>query len=400
MPLFRYEAFSSEGMSRKGSVDAPNESHARQLLQQTGLRVVTIRSSGQPKTVSTLARFRPTRRVDPERLFADLTVLLDAGLGLERALKALSESGDRNKDAALTILEAISSGTSPSDAFRSLPQVTEEVCALISSGERTGKLASVFTMVSSDLKRQRQQKSQVFEAISYPIFLLLMMLFAVLLITFSLIPAILPIFESANRQPPLLVSILGTFGDILTEWGGILALLLIPLILLLMTKKNRETGRLLLRQAGPRIPVFGSLAKKHIIVRYLRSLSLSLGNGIEMQKALDLGAKTCTFTSYRAIFNDMREEVIMGNTFTDAMRSASIFPSSVVSLTAIGDAVNGLPNVLARSADIIDAEATQLQNRLLSFLSPAITIVMGLLIGSLVISVMSALLSINEMSLQ
>ncbi len=400
MPLFRYEAFSSEGMSKRGSLDAPNENSARLTLQQDGLRVVTIRSSKQPRMTHT-PRYSPfASRVDLERLFADLTVLLDAGLGLERALKALSESEGGNRDAARTILEALSGGTSPSDAFRSLPGVTEEVCALISGGERTGKLVSVFTMVSRDLKRQRLQKSQIFEAISYPIFLLVMMLFAVLLITFSLVPAILPIFESADRRPPVLVSVLGTLGDGLNQWGGFIVLFLIPCILLLVMKKNRDAGRRLIREAVPRIPIVGALAKKHMLVRYLRSLSLSLGNGIEMQKALELGANTCAFASYRAIFSNLREEVITGKTFTDAMRTAAIFPSSVVSLAAIGDAINGLPNVLSRAADIIDAEATQLQNRLLAFLSPAITIIMGLLIGSLVISVMSALLSINEMSLQ
>jgi general secretion pathway protein F len=119
-----------------------------------------------------------------------------------------------------------------------------------------------------------------------------------------------------------------------------------------------------------------------------------------MQKALLLANKTCSVTSYRAILDQLKDQVVAGKTFPEGLQASGIFPPAVLSLASIGDAVNGLPKVLTRAADILDDETTQLQKRILAALTPAITILMGLLIGSLVISVMSALLSINELSLQ
>lgn len=398
MPAFRYDAYSFDGMSTRGTVEAENENAARERLQKDGLRIQSIRALTAGKSKHTKKFIK--RRLDPEMLFSDLAVLLDAGLAFERSLSAIAETEGASQSAAKRLLESLSEGSSPSDAFRTLSEIPEETCVLIQGGEQTGQLATVFNMVAAEFKRQRERRNQLFEAISYPIFLVVMMMLAILMITFYLVPAVEPIFESAGKPPPLIISLLGSFGRTLNGYAGTLSLIIMLAGLFLISQKSRRKIRVSMIAVVFRTPVIGSLAKQYIMVRYLRGLSLSLANGVDMQHALKLSAEMCAYPRYRDVLLSLRDRVVSGATLPESMKFSGIFPIAVVSLASVGDAVNSLPLVLSRSADVLDADASRLQAKLLAALSPAITILMGLLIGSLVVSVMSALLSINELSLQ
>lgn len=403
MPNFSYVGFSKDGTRKRGMLEALSEAEALLRLRADGLKVLELSEARRPRSrISfSVTRILPVK-ANLERFFADIAMLMDAGLGLDRALKAMAaDQGNKaNCMLAKELIERLASGKAPSEAFRAIGGAGQDIAALIASGEQTGKLPVIFGVIANNLERQRAQRSQITEAIAYPAFLVLMMCAALLIVTFFLVPAILPIFEGAGRPAPLMIRSLDVLRVLLVNWGPVLALA--PLLVGLVALRSTQRARLktFISNAAISLPLIGVFIRKQGLARYLHSLALLLGNGVEMPKALAFAAATCPIAAYTTPLETVRERVLSGSRLPDALGEAAIFPSAVVSLVAIGDEVNTLPTVLFRSAELLEGEAFRSQNRLLALMTPVITIAMGFLIGGLVISVMSALLGINDLSLQ
>ncbi|MEZ2224262.1 type II secretion system F family protein [Rhizobium sp. RCC_161_2] len=403
MPNFSYVGFSKDGTRKRGVLEALGEAEARLRLRADGLKVLELSEARRSRSriAFPVTRILPAK-ANLERFFADIAMLMDAGLGLDRALKAMAadQGNQANSMLAKELIERLASGKAPSEAFQAIGDAGRDIAALIASGEQTGKLPVIFGVIANNLERQRAQRSQITEAIAYPAFLVLMMCVALLIVTFFLVPAILPIFEGAGRPAPLMIRSLDVLRALLVNWGPVLALA--PLLVGLLALRSAQRARLkaFISNAAISLPLIGAFIRKQGLARYLHSLALLLGNGVEMPKALAFAAATCPIATYSTPLETVRERVLSGSRLPDALGEAAIFPSAVVSLVAIGDEVNTLSTVLFRSAELLEGEALRSQGRLLALMTPVITIAMGGLIGGLVISVMSALLGINDLSLQ
>ncbi|MFN7089152.1 MAG: type II secretion system F family protein [Allorhizobium sp.] len=401
MPRFNYVGYSKDGSKKRGSLDAQNASDASKRIKAGGIRVLQLSlSSGQVERPPTRIISFFQRRTNVQRFFFDLALLMEAGLGLDRALKAIASepSNGGNHVLASELLTRLSNGMSPSEAFQTLEHQSPGTTALISSAEQTGKLQVVFSVIAADLDMRKKRRSEMLEALTYPALLLMLTLVALAIVAVYLVPAILPVFEGANTQPPLLIRALDKVGTGLRNWAGPTLFVSVLILLLLARKVGRKRLRMIANTALLALPFIGELLRKQGLARYMRSLALLLANGVSMQKALVLSVDVCPFPRYRMKLEAMRERIVGGERFSEALLEARIFPGAVTSLIAIGDEVNSLPPVLERSAALLEEEAMRAQKTLLALMTPSITIIMGLLIGTLVMSVMSALLSINQMS--
>lgn len=403
MRSFTYKAFTAAGREEAGAIDASNETEARRLLKSQGLRVSTIRDAtvdGTRSATFALSWFKP--KIDYERLFSDLSVLMNAGLGFDQSLRAMTAdaSAKSNQEFAGTLLNRLSSGSSPSQALANSEGLRPDVMALVASGERSGRLPHVFRVLSAEIEKQNAQKRAFIEATIYPCFLLFIMFCALMVITFVLVPALAPIFESSGREPPMIIAVLSVVRLVLSAPEFLIGLVLVFALLAVLWLTKRPLVGSILSKAMLNLPIVGALLQKVGLARYLQSLALLLENSVPMGSALSLSAECCPVTSYRKPLQLVCDRVISGKRLPEAFTAAKIFPLSVVSLAAVGDEVNNLPAVLGKAADIMQREAQRSLDRLLALMTPAITIMLGFLVGGLVISVMTALLSINELSMQ
>ena len=402
MPKFTYKAFLASGRQDNGTIEASDLSDARSKLRLKGLKVSSIlptRATDHWKTK--FLTLELSARPDYARFFSDLSILMNAGLSFDQALKAVSASSAvAVKRVADGMLRLISEGKSPSHAVASLDNLRADIPALVRSGEQSGRLPLVLQTIAADLVKQKAQRKAVIDAAIYPCFLLFMMVCALMVITFVLVPSLAPVFEGAGKAPPVMIAVLSTLREWLSSPGFLLAALGVAIMAMGMFAWQRSAVANRMSAVTIRLPLIGAIIRDIALGRYLQSLSLLLANGVTMTTALQLSADCCSVTSFRPGLNKAVNLVSAGARLSEAMRQTTLFPQGVVSLAAVGDEVNNLPVVLNNAAVMLQEDGQRLLDRTLTLMTPVITIVLGALVGSLVISVMTALLSINDLSQQ
>jgi general secretion pathway protein F len=406
---FRYKAYLTDARQETGNIEASDKQDALRQLAHRGRAVFELdeaeakkeKRSGRgqaPKSFAFMAR-----KFNAAQLFSDLALLTDAGLTITQALRSMhsTEASVEQRKVIGELLASMSKGTNAAAAFGSIKSVPLDSVGLIASGENAGRLAEVFRALTEQYEERAKLKSQLQNALGYPIFLLLLMVAAILVLTFALVPAIEPIFQNADRPPPMVVGLLSSLRGFLT--GGFVIggpLVILGMLLLALVPAFRKQIRTSLYALTGRLPIIGTIISKTALARYLSSLALLLSNGTSMSKALALAATTVPNAALQTKLITVRDRVSTGERLPQALENSRLFDDRIVSLIAVGDEANRLAIVTKRASKILDSEAQTTTTRLIAILTPAMTIALGLLIGGLVVSVMTALLSINEIAIQ
>jgi general secretion pathway protein F len=399
MRRFRYQGFSREGVKVGGVLDASDLEEARRILRSNGLTVQQLISDGhENRRRFSLELNRP---FDTTAFFRELSILTGSSLTLDQALHVMKAAagGKETQDVIESMAVRLASGQTPSNAVRTIEGLPDDLRALISVGERSGKLAYAFSVIAEDLMRRQTQRKKLMDAAIYPVFLVLMMFGALLVVTFVLVPALLPIFEGSDRSPPLMIQVLSGLREIVTStWFSILAsAALLAFAVFWMFKASIITR--LFNSMLLRTPIIGPILIKTTLARYLQSLALLVENSVSLPDALALSTDCCAIPSLKPRMIEMREKVLAGRPLSDAIQESTLFPTTVISLIRAGDQVNRLSVVLANSSDLLQDEATRRSDAMMALMTPMVTIVLGLLVGGLVISVLTALLSVNELGI-
>lgn len=402
MKSFRYRAYAAGGAVETGVLEASSRDEAARLLARKGSRPFEIAEDGPNSTAETRAIIvRAGRRVDVEALFRDIDVLMNAGFDVDGALAA-TRSGRRPFevraiDAALAHLK---SGGSLADAFTRIPGISEDMVHLLESGESSGRVDQVVAAIASDLAARRARRNAMFEALVYPAFLLAMMVGAMGMIIFYLVPSLAPVFEGAPEKTPLMLSVLAGVGDFLGDNSLILAAAGLGLIALVIALWRSEALSAIAIQLSLKLPLLGPFLRDRAVSRYLGAAALLTGHGVPINRALQLAVKACPLKALQPALAAVRDKVVAGGSFVAALTDANLLDAASLSILGIGEEANRLPQMLDRTGYLLERRTAQTLDRILKILTPLITIVMGVLIGGLVISVMTSILSINDLAFE
>ncbi|MER8887679.1 type II secretion system F family protein [Mesorhizobium sp. M0816] len=405
MPAFAYRAYLVDGSRETGVLDASTKQDAARKLAQQGRRSYHLAPvDGTKQLVRLPGRGALTfmRRVDLSRLFSELSVLLNAGFTVDRALSAvISGEGNHTRRQQLqSVLDLTTGGRPIAEAFASLPGITSDVAALLASGERSGKMAFICQRLADTFEAKAKRRAAIVEALTYPAFLLVVMSGALVILATVLVPALEPIFEGSSAAKPFTMKLLSVLGTVFTDYPFVFPLAATIALLLYLFLSRSAGAKALFSRWLLRLPLVGPLVKDTVIARYLETLSLLLGNGVAMTEALGLSANVSRQSSLRASFTAIEDDVANGARLHSAIVKAGIFDNATMSLISLGEDANALPVVLDRAGKMLQATLTRRIDTMLKLLTPALTISLGFLVGSLVISVMTTILSINDLALK
>jgi len=400
MRNFRYRAYAVGGLVEEGMLEAASRDDVAKLLSKKGSKPFEI--SEQDGSATSVARFRWSefgQRIDLGALFRDLDVLMSAGFDIDAALAAARSGRKPSQVRTLdAVLGHLKSGGGLADAFARIPGCPEDLLHLLQSGESSGRVDKVVSAIATDLAQRKAQQNAMIEALVYPAFLLVMMFGAAGIITFYLVPALAPVFESAPEKKPLILTVLGAVGDLVRDNLALLLIAALGAVAALVVGWRSKAGSAAIVRFLIKMPALGPFIRDRAVSRYLRAAALLTGHGVPINKALELAVKACPLKMLHPALLEVRKRVVEGGSFVEGLDKARLLDNASLAILAIGEEANRLPEMLERAGYLLEHRTARTIDRLLKILTPVITIVMGVLIGGLVISVMTSILSINDLA--
>lgn len=397
MPTFRYEALNTQGQTVGGQIEAEGDRQAQRLLRKRGLTPVAVSAATAGPGRARLKRRSNVR--DRILLLRELAVLIEAGVPLAEAVTALAHS--RAEADLKTALENVSrdlrqgQGLTPSlrAHFGFLPGYVHQ---LVEAGEMTGQLKTALKDAVAQMEYDSKVATEMRSALFYPAFLLISAASAVLFIFVVVVPRFADMVKNrADALPFLSRAVLGT-GLFVRDNLAFLALGAVALGFFIAYALRREDWRARALNSSLSLPVIGAWLTETETARWTKMLSTLLANRIPLLKALELARGALTAPGLRARLAQVERSVRGGTALSAALDEFVSFPTAVVNLIRVGERAGNLADMLASAATLTDESVRGRMAQVLAIIEPAAVIFIGGFVGLIVVSIFTAITSINQ----
>ena len=402
MPMFEYKAVAPSGETVQGKMEAATVDLVVLKLQEAG-NIPLHAKEASPGGFS-LNALRIGRRGMNSREVAQFTqqmsTLLGAGLPLDRSLQVLMDLSE-NERVSRTVSEIrdhVREGGSLSDALEKQHGAFSRLFInMVRAGEIGGTLDVTLNRLSDYLERSRDLKDSVVSALIYPAILLLLAAGSLILLLVYVIPQFTPIFEELGGELPTITKIVLGIAAILQKfwWAlillGFLAVTQFRRMMAVEEKRFAWDGRVL------RFKWVGDLVAKLETARLTRTLGTLLSNGVPLLSALSIARNVISNTVLRKDISDAAREVKTGGGLARNLAKGGRFPRLALQMISVGEETGQLDEMLLKVSDSYDTEVRNTIERLLAIFTPVVTLLLAVMIGTIVMSVLLAILSINDL---
>ena len=404
MPTFSYRALSQVGEIVSGSIAAPTAAEVGRRIEYLGL--IPIDSVAEQTNAPThrgdgFALFSRPHPEDVTVFTGDLALLLRTGVRINEALELLAADSDigRMRPTAKKVTAAILAGESFADAISHHSTVFPPMyVALTRVGEASGNLVPILEGIAAERQRAEALRRHVSDTLRYPTFLLAAAGGVLSFFLLVVLPQFANVFRDFNAKlDPVLVAFLGISNFLRKDMSTVLIVL----------ASGLSIGLLLARRPGVRAGVIDAASRLPLVrpvlgfgrtALFCRNLGLLLASGVTLPASLRVLADMMATSSDISIWTEVVDKVRQGGKLSDALVQTRALPSMAVRTLRLGEDSGQLSMLAGRVADVYDAKLQRSLARLVGIIGPASIVVISVIIGGLIVSVMTALLSVNQMA--
>ena len=405
MAFFRYRATDQAGKIVEGVMEAEAEFGVVARLHEMGCIPLRIATPGDRSVAISQRRIAlfPRRTISQQQLLQftqELGTLLAAGLPLDRSLSILGNliEGEEFSKVMRTLLEAVRAGKSLAASMAEHPGVFPKLYVnMIRAGEAGGILEGVLRYLSEYLERSQALKEDLKSALIYPVILASAASLSLIILFVYVIPRFALIFKDIGPAVPLITKIVIEFSNALTEYGWVILLLIIVASFGAAFYLRNPEGRAELDRFCLRVWLLGDLVRKFETARFARTLSALLKGGVPLLEALGTVQGVMGNRLMARAINQVQVRVREGKGMARPLGESGFFPALALNMIAVGEETGKLETMLAEVAEHYDQEVKRTTKRLTSLLEPALILGMGLIIGVVVVSMLLAIFSINDL---
>lgn len=404
MAEYLYKATTLNGQTIEGSIEGKDEKMVVQSLHQLGyipIRIVSTDETGNPPRLSS---FLP-QRVGIKNLLTftqEFSTLLSAGLPIDRSLRLLGTLTEnvRLREVVKDVLKRIEGGSSLADSLAHHPRIFPRLYInMVKAGESGGFLETILSRLAKYLQTTKELREYLVSVMIYPLILTVVSGLSIAILVTFVIPRFARIFSDMGQAIPLPTQIMLFISHSVRDYwwigAGVWGLIYLGLRVYTQNEERRwRWDRFKLRWIA-----VGSLIKKVEIARFSRTLGTLLQSGVSILPALnlvkDISQNLAIARSIAYIHDRLRE----GKGISTSLEETDIFPPLAVHMIGVGEETGRLDEMLIKVADTYDENVQNTVKRLVSLLEPLIILVMGAIVGFIVISMLLAIFSINDMPL-
>ncbi len=406
MSLFWYQAINAAGETEEGEIEASVEELAVAQLQDAGFIPIRVEPAGQTKRRKSgggLSFSRGKKRIthkDIGDFTRELATMLGAGLPLDSALQTLNEVSDNPQLQTLTlaIYEKVRSGRSFSDALMEMEgNFPDLYIQMVKAGEAAGALDSSLARLSEHFKRANKLREDVISALTYPLILVAIAGLSILVLMTFVIPQFSQMFEDMGADLPTSTQIVISTSAWLKQWWWTIPPVLLLAVIVWQSWYAKAANRLSWDTFVLKLPLFGDFSVRIDMTRFTHTLGVTLGHGVSLIQAMQIATKGMSNQALAQMMVEALEQVQQGRTLATALEEHPDLPRLLIKMIRVGEESGQLEKMLMELAELYENQTQLAVQRLLSLLEPVLIVGLGLLIAGIIMSILVAVLGMNEL---
>jgi general secretion pathway protein F len=401
MTNFYFRAVASDGQLRTGTIHAETERFVAKELRRQGLTPVYVGSEPKKSWDLKLPSFSGAKRKDVLFFTHELSTLLTAGIPLDRALSITLELTDRPSFRVLVqdVLRVLKGGKSLADSLASHPEHFSELYInMVRAGEAGGSLAVVFERLSEFERTRDDLRSYILSAMAYPTLLMLVGIGSILVLMNFVVPRFASVFEQSRIEMPLPTKFLMEGSKFLQSYGALLLTVLAAAAIGLFSYVRTGAGRLWWDGLRLRVPVLGDAMRKAETARFARAMATLVSNSVPLVQSIGIAGATLNNRKISNSLQAVAMGVKRGEGIAAPLRRSGQFPPLAAHLLSVGEETGRLDTMFGKMADIYDADTRTAIRRFTSLFEPLVILIMGLIVGTLILSMLLAIVSMNDVA--
>ncbi len=404
MAFFHYRAFSAQGDLSQGEIEARSREEAEEAVWARGLTPFETWPAGNAsKPAFFLFGGGRLTANDVSGFTREFALLLEADVPLDRALAILQEQAPnaRRRKLAESVLRRLLDGSSLSDALEAASNAFGDgYISVVRAGEAMGGIGSALAQMADVLERRQELRARMQTALIYPLVLICLAMISTGVVVGVLAPAVAPIFVEAGKPMPAGLQFV---VDVETRWPfllGALFFLLLCAFWLRMESKRRPKLKASIDRFLLDLPLVGKWKAQRGAAQFARTLGALLKAGVPLLSGLESAAQAVDGAYLRQQLLGLGDPVANGARLSQSLAQIPRLPPLVAQLAAVGEEAGQLAPMLLRVAALFERATERAVERTMSLLTPLLTVLIATLVGGLVLTVMNAVLGINELAAQ
>lgn len=402
MPRFSYRALNPQGKTITGTLEDSDAAAVSAQLRASGMIPLHVGEKDAPRRLAALPFIGQPRVAlgDVLEFTEQLGALLKAGLALDRALKILQGTLENPalQEVVRGIYLEVEKGQSLADAFSQYPRIFPRVYVnMIRAGEEGGILPLALERLIDFYERTLEFRNFLITSSIYPVLLFVFGIASLIVLTVVVIPKFGEIFNDMGQELPFAAAVLINTSNFLVAYGlpmlGGLALAVWAFLAYIRTAGGQVWWHGLVLRA----PVAGKLILKIQLSRLCRTLGTLLGSGVPILTSIHIIQGLTDNIPLKRAVDRLQQSIKEGQGVARPLRADSFFPPLLGHLATVGEETGSLDKMLLKVADQYDTDIRKATKGFISIFEPAMIVAMGGLIGAIVVSMLTAIFSINDL---
>lgn len=400
MSKFVYKAFDRQGTRVEGNIEANTLALAKSQLKKDGLLIQQIKPYTAADKQINIFQSDKIKMEDVEFLTSEISLLLDSGVKIDRAIDILKKNKANLGTSRLlnVISDKLRKGSNVADAVAEFPEVFNALYInLIRIGEASGKLTDVFQGLAEDLKFKRELKKKIIQAATYPMVIFSVCVLCVFAIFNFIVPRMSALFAEAKNLPVYTKIMLGT-SEWIQDYQGILILGLV--LLGTFAYRFRANPKFIhwLQSISLLLPVVKTGVLMTERIRFNSGLSLMLKAGVPIDKALELSAGNIINSEIKQEMLIAKDRVKRGENLSQSLQMTSLYPPFLASLLEVGEESGQLGRVFDEITTRSRNDFEGFTQKITTLMEPLLILFMGGVVGSVVVVMLLSMVSVNDFS--
>ncbi len=399
MATYLWEGKARDGSLKKGSMVADSDAMVMSQLRSQNIMPTRVRAKSKDILELIPLLKKGVGAKDVVVFTRQFATMIDAGLPLVQCLEILGTQQE-NKTFKKIVLETkadVESGATFSDALRKHPAAFDRLYVnLVAAGEVGGILDTILNRLAAYMEKAEALKRKVKSAMVYPASVVVIAVGVVVLMLMKVIPVFEKMFADFGGTLPGPTQMVITASHTLQAYFIHLIVLGILAVIGLRYVYSTEQGRLFFDKLFLRLPVLGTVLRKVAVARFSRTLGTMLSSGVPILEALEIVARTAGNVVIERAILTTKASIAEGKTIAEPLGASKVFPGMVVQMVSVGEQTGAMDAMLAKIADFYDDEVDAAVTAMTSLLEPALMVVLGGSIGTMLIAMYLPIFKIAE----